>query len=163
MKEKIGACFLLFLRMLGAAWLAFLISLIPMYVIRGTYHNKEIENIVMAITGMLLGFAFLTILQMRDDKAHRHSIKELVALSGGAVGIYILGCILVYLPTKNNFPIAALGYHFSQVIGTDADGYPVFSAVLISALVFGALYFGAILLGSHIARRRHAKLMGSTK
>ena len=159
MKEKIGTCFLLFLRILGASWLAFLIAFIPLYIVRGTYHNKTIENIVMTIMGMLVGFALLTILQMRDDKAHRHQTKELVALGAGAVGIYILCCILLYLPTKNNYPIAVLGYHFSQVMGTDADGYPVFLSVLISAFVFAAIYFSAFLLGSYIARRRHARLM----
>ena len=159
MKEKIGACFLLFLRILGASWLVFLISFVPLYIVRGAYHNKTVENIVMTIIGMLFGFVVLTILQMRDDKAHRYQTKELVIQGVGAVGIYVLGCILLHLPSQNNYPIAVLGNNFAQVLGTNADGYPLFPSVLISAFVFGAIYFFAFLLGSYIARRRYTRLM----
>ena len=66
---------------------------------------------------------------------------------------------IVYLPTKNNYIIAVLGYHFSCLIGVGANDRPTFLASIISALIFGFVYFLAIITGTSIAQKRQNKFL----
>ena len=77
MKEKISKCFLMSLRVLASSWLSFLVSIVPLYIWRGSHPNNKVgENLIMSIIGILFGFLFLMILQIRDDKSHRCSIRD---------------------------------------------------------------------------------------
>lgn len=164
MKDKISSCFLLSLRILASAWLSFLVSMIPLYIWRATHPNDKVgENLIMAIIGLFFGFIFLMILQMRDDRAHRCSLRDTLLISGGGVGIYMLLWIIVYPPAKNNYLIAALGYHLSCLIGTGEDSRPTFLASLASAFIFGVIYFSATIVGTKTAQTRQKRFLKDLK
>ena len=164
MKDKISNCFFTSIRVLASAWLSFLVSIVPLYIWRGTHPNDKMgENIIMAIIGIFFGFLFLMILQMRDNRLCRYSLRDTLLISGGGIGIYILLWIIVYLPSKNNYLISVLGYHLSYLIGTGADERPIFLASLASAFVFGATYFIAILVGTKIAHKRQEQFLKDLK
>ena len=160
MKEKIANCLLLSVRIWGTAWLSFLVSVVPLYIWRGTQSDTVGENILMSIIGLVSGFLILMLLQMRDDKAHSINLKDLLLLGGGGVGFYIIAWIIAHILTQNNYFIAVLGYHFSCLLGTGTHGQPTFFATLISALMFGVVYFIAIVLGGVIARYRYKCSLG---
>ena len=164
MKDKISNCFLMSFRVLASAWLSFLVSIVPLYIWRGVHPNNKVgENLIMASIGIFFGFLFLMILQMRDDESHRYSMRDILLISGGGVGIYILLWIIVYLPSKNNYLISVLGYHLSYLIGMGADERPTFLASLASAFIFGATYFLAILVGTKIAHKRQDRFLKGLK
>lgn len=164
MKDKLSNCFLTSLRILASAWLSSLVSIVPLYIWRGTQpYNKVGEDLIMAIIGIFFGFIFLMILQMRDDKSHRYSKQDALLISGGGIGIYILLWIIAYFPSKNNYLIAVLGYHLSYLIGTGADERPTFLASFVSAFIFGAIYFLAILVGTKIAHKRQKRFLKDLK
>ena len=160
MKKKISNCFFISLRILASAWLSFLISIVPLYIWRGTHPSDKLgEDLIMSVIGIVFGFLFLMIFQMRDDKSHRYGARDTLLISSGGIGFYILLWIIVYLPTHNNYLIAVLGYHLSRLIGTGADEYPTLLATLASALIFGVIYFLAILIGTKLAHKRQKQFL----
>ena len=164
MKEKLSSCFLMSIRILAAAWLSFLVSIVPLYIWRGTNPNDKVgEDLIMSVVGIIFGFLFLMLRQKRDEESHRYSIRDTVLISGGGIGIYMLLWIIVYIPTKNNFLIAVLGYHLSCLIGIGADERPTFLASLVSAFIFGAIYFLAILAGTKLAQKRQKRFLKDLK
>lgn len=164
MKEKLSHCLFITLRILASAWLSFLVSIVPLYIWRGTHpNNKTGEHLILSLIGLLFGFLFLMFLQMRDDNSHRFGMRDTLFTAAGGIGLYLLLWIIVYLPTKNNFIIAVLGHSLSCLIRSGADGRPTFPAALASALLFGAVYFLAILTGTKIAHKRHSRFLESMK
>ena len=164
MKEKIANVFLMSLRILASAWLSFLVSTVPLYIWRGTHPNDNFgEDLIMSVIGIIFGFFFLMLFQMRDDSSYRYSTRDTLLISSGGVGFYILLSIIAYLPTHNNYLIAVLGYHLSRLIGIGKDEYPTILAALASALIFGVTYFLAILVGTKLAKKRQKRFLKDLK
>ncbi len=164
MKTKFSDFIFVFFRILGAAWLAFLVSVVPLYIWRGNHgSNNRGEEILMSVIGLVFGFLFVLLLQLRDEGARGRSIKDTLTAAGGGIGIYTLLWVLLDLPTKNNFIISVLGSYLARLIGKDADGCPTFAASILAALVFDLVYFLAILLGAVLARKKHLKFLGKLK
>ena len=160
MKKNVLRSFFTTFRILGSAWLSFLVSIVPLYIWRSTHIDDKFgENIIMSVIAVLFGFLFVMVFQMKDEQLHRHSKRDNFVTSVGGVGAYMLLCILLYLPTKNNFLIAVLGTNLSYLIATGEDGYPTFFAMFASTLVFGVIYFIAIFVGTKIAYRRQSRLL----
>lgn len=163
-KEKISNSFFMSVRILASAWLSFLVSIFPLYIWRATNPNNKVgEDLLMSVVGILFGFLFLMIFQMRDDKSHRYGIRDSLLLSGGGIGIYMLIWFVAYLPLKNNYLIAVLGYHLSCLIGVGADERPTFLASLASALIMGLIYFLAIFVGTRLAHIRQNQFLKDLK
>lgn len=159
-KEKISYSFFMSIRILGSAWLSFLVSIAPLFIWRGTNPGNDVgEEIIMSVIGILFGFLFLMIFQARDNKSYRCSMRDVLLVSGGGIGIYMHVWIIWYLASKNNYLIAVLGYHLSCLIGIGIDGYPAFLASLVSALIFGGTYFLANLVGTKVARKRYQRFL----
>ena len=79
MKEKIANVFLMSLRILASAWLSFLVSIVPLYIWRGTHPNDKFgEDLIMSVIGIIFGFLFLMLFQMRDDSSNRYSSSRTV-------------------------------------------------------------------------------------
>ena len=164
MKEKIANVFLMSLRILASAWLSFLVSIVPLYIWRGTHPSDNFgEDLIMSVIGIIFGFFFLMLFQMRDDSSYRYSTRDTLLISSGGVGFYILLSIIVYLPTHNNYLIAVLGYHLSRLIGIGKDEHPTLLATLASALFFGVTCFLAILVGTKLAKKRQKRFLKDLK
>ncbi len=164
MKNKISNIIYMFFRILGSAWLAFIVDWVPLYIYRGTKNDTIFgENLLCSVSGLVFGFLFLTYFQAKDNKSHKYSIRNFLPIACGAVGIHMVSQLLLYFPTKNNYLLAVSGYNFSKLIATGEDNYPTFPAALISALVFGLVYFAAILAGIKIAHKRRNRLLKDLK
>ena len=160
MKTKISDSVFAFFRIWGAAWLAFLVSIVPMYIWRSKHGGgTRGEEILLTVIGLLLGFLFVLLFQMRDEGARGRSIKDTLSAAGGGIGIYTILWVLLDLPTKNNFIISVLGSYLARLIGKDADGCPTFGANLLAALIFDLVYFLALLLGAVLLRKKHSHFL----
>ncbi len=162
-KEKFNKSFrsslLLTIKIWSSAWMAFFISLIPMYIWRGIYHGDfDIrslgENIIIATVGIIVGFFVLMLRHGKSDEAERLSNAEMCQNAGLAVGIYIAAWMLVWVIAKNNYLIACCGYHLEIIFGLNADNRPTFFSAITAALIYGFFYFLAIILGTKMAQKR---------
>ena len=167
-KSKISNYFFTSLRIWASAWLAFLVSLVPMYIWRGTNNESPdaalyIEYIIISICGLVFGFAILTLFQAKQDSSERMNFKQSVITACCSSGIYIVVWIIAYLINHNNVWVAVNGIYLACALGTNTDGYPTFAASLLSALIFGVVYICAIILGTKIANRRKTKFLNDLK
>ncbi len=157
-KLKIGYVFLTTLKIWGAAWIAFLVALVPVYIWRGAYHKPEVaargENILMSVIGAVIGFVALMLIHGKSDEAERLTDKAMWIVAFGSVSIHAAAGVLLWVVGQdNNYPIAVCGYHLAKLF---PFGATVVSA-LLSALIYGAFYVLAIVLGTKMAQRRRAR------
>ena len=167
-KSRISNYFFTSLRIWASAWLALLVSLVPMFIWRGTNNESPevalyIEYIIMSISGLLVGFVILTLFQSREDSSERLNFKQSVITACCSSGIYIVIWIIAYLINHNNVLVAVNGIYLACALGTNTDGYPTFAASLLSALIFGVVYICAIILGTKIANHRRTKFLNDLK
>lgn len=146
----------------GSAWIAFIISIIPMYIWRGSYYGDfdsklAGENIIMTAVGIIAGFFILMLLHGKSDEAERLSNAEMWRSAGLSVGIYIAVWMLVWALGGNNYLIACCGYHLEKLLGLDNDNRPTFFSAITAALIYGFFYFSAIVSGTKIAQKRRKK------
>lgn len=163
MKDKLKNSFYTCLRIWGSAWIAMLISFIPLYIWRGSRGDEHGENLLIGIIGMIAGFIALMLLQTFNDKARRIGIKDTLIYAGGGIGIYLVAWVLLYLPNGNNYLVAVCGYHFGCVLGMGEDMRPTFPSSIASALIFGLIYFFALLLGTYLAHLKHSRFTKGMK
>ena len=155
-KSIIGDGFLCFAYMYGSAWIAFLISMIPMYIFRGSYHNstnKELyENLLRISIGLVISSISLILRYRTGDGVGRKSAKEalLSALIGG--GFYWL----LWVICGGIYVIAVDGYCLAVLIGKHSNGNPTALGAIISATVFCSVYVADVLLGSYLARKKRS-------
>ena len=162
MIDSFKSGFFLAFRIWGSAWLAFLVSLVPVYIWRGSYfedfNTKLIgENMIMAGVGIIAGFLILMILHGKSDEAERLSNAEMLRRAGFAVGIFIAVWMLVWALWENNYLIACCGYHLEKLLGLNANNRPTFFSASTAALIYGFIYFSAIVVGTKIAQKRRKK------
>ena len=163
MKDKIKHSFYTCLRIWGSAWIAMLVSFIPLYIWRGSRGDERGENLLIGIIGMIAGFIALMLLQMFNDKARRIGIGDALILAGGGIGIYLVAWVLLYLPYGNNYLVAVCGYHFGCVLGMGEDMRPTFASSIAAALIFGLIYFLALLLGTYLAHIKQNRFIKGMK
>ena len=161
MKERIENIFVLIAKMLGSAWIAFFVSLLPMYIQRGVLKYDERlelrENILLAVCGIVFGFAFLSFIVSRDERVARAAKKQMMLEAGIASGIYALVCVIWWVFNPNNTAVSVNGLRFAILFGRSDDGFPLFFGTLISAVVYCGAYFFAVMLGAFFARRRRKR------
>ena len=167
-KSRISNYLFTSLRIWASAWLALLVSLVPMFIWRGTNNESPevalyIEYIIKSISGLLGGFVILTLFQAKQDSSERMNFKQSVITACCSSGIYIVVWIIAYLINHNNVWVAVNGIYLACALGTNTDGYPTFAASLLSALIFGVVYICAIILGTKIANRRKTKFLNDLK
>ena len=166
-RSKMSNCFFTMLRIWASAWLAFLISLLPMYIWRGVNNDIEIfsfiENLILSICGLLFGFVILTLFQAKEDNSERMDFKQSVITAICSSGMYLGIWLIAYLINHNNIWIAVNGYFLSCAFGVNSENHPTFLASLFAALIFGAVYICAIILGTKIANRRKTKFLNDLK
>jgi len=157
-----GSCFQLVMKIWGTAWLSFLISVIPLAIWRACDHSSADiritgEGILMSIVGITAGFLILFLLHGRSDDAERLSNREMWLSACTAVGIYLAAWIVLWMIGRNNYLVAALGYHLQVLLAADAGKEPALSSVITAALIYGVSYFSAVIAGTKMAHRRRRK------
>lgn len=164
MKKTIANASMSFLRLYGSLWITFLVSIIPLYILRGQSFEsalqKELcEKILMSIVGLLSAFIALALLTRAADASERMTKKEALASAGLAVGFhFFLGAVL-WLIGKNHFLIAVCNTYLCRLIQTGADAYAGPIGMLLGGLIAAVVYFLAILFGVYLAHRKRENLL----
>ena len=164
MKKTLSNAGMSFLRLYGSLWITFLVSMIPLYVLRGqsfeSVLQKELyEKILMSVIALLSTFAALTLLTRAADASERMTKKEALVSAGLAVGFhFFLGAIL-WLIGKNHFLVSVCTTYLCRLIQTGADNYAGPVGMLLGGLISAIVYFLAILLGVYLAHRKREQLL----
>ncbi len=164
MKKLIAPAALTVLKIWASVWLTFLVSMIPLYILRGqSFASPEqkdfFENLIMALVGLLVGFLFLMLLQRGTDSAERMTFRESFAVAGMAAGTYFLLTALLWVIGRNNYIFAGCLYHLECLLGAAESGRPSFLGMLLGSLIGGGVQLGALVLGSHLAKRRRRRFL----
>ncbi len=166
MKKNISNAGTTFLRLYGSLWITFLVSMIPLYILRGqsfeSAAQKDLsEKILMSVIGLLSTFIVLALLSRANDVSAKMAIKEAVSSAGIAVGFhFFLGAIL-WLIGKNHFLVTVCGSYLCRLIQTGEDHHAGPVGMILGGLISAIVYFFAILLGVHLAHRKQDRFLKS--
>ncbi len=138
----------------GGSWLGFLVSVIPLYIVRGSYHDmetiKRVESLASAAVALPVVCVFLILLYRRNDNAARADRRTVHIRAAGAsilCGLISFGGSPAFSPS---------GYYLATAIDPTKYG-PSFLALLITAVLTTLLFSVSIYFGYFLARRKHAR------
>ncbi len=160
---SIKSGFLTAVKIWASGWIAFFLSLIPLYIWRGSYRGDYDgrlagENIIMTSVGIIAGFVVLMLMYGKSDEAERLSNAEMWRDAGLSVGIFMGVWMLAWVFLGgNNYLVACCGYHLEILLGLQENNRPTFFAAVTTVLIYGAVYFFALILGTKMARNRRIK------
>lgn len=99
MKEKISLYLVATVKRIGALWVGFLVSLIPLYMLRASIHDLDTRAIVEPLASYLIvvlsAALFLFFFYRRDDDAAKMDNKGIVGLTVIPTAIHLLLCVLI--------------------------------------------------------------------
>lgn len=147
MKQCFGTILLNALKIWGASWIGGLVSIIPLYIMRGNGAPTPVQNWGSALIGGLTAAVALFIFFVREGRSgefRKYAKKELLLLSVlPSLFWIVVGCLFV----KNNFVILVNATMFCEAV----TGIPVAEYGLLTplpfALAFGVIYSVAVFLG----------------
>lgn len=163
MKEKIALYLVATVKRIGALWVGFLVSLIPLYILRGNIHNLDTRTIVeptaTSAIVLLTSAVFLFFLYRRDDHAAKLNTKETLLLVLIPTLIHFLFCFITAF-TKNLIVISTgMGYYFVHLLEPGADGVAELSAgvQILAAAIVPLLPAVGVFFGCLSARKKREK------
>jgi hypothetical protein len=153
-------------RIWGCGWLAMLISLLPMYIIRGTTHNYTYELISDAIVYILVTFIFIAYFNVKEGRKLK-SFNIGYILKVALVPVFIHLFIVVITKGWVLFStLAGSTYLLIQTgsgIALDFEDLPAvtFKSVLKMQPIYELFHIAAIFSGYYIGYRMQLKLRKS--
>ena len=163
MKEKLSLYLVATVKRIGALWVGFLVSFIPLYILRGNIHDLDTLAVVerSSTTAIVLFTAALLLffLYRRDDQASKLNDKETLLLVLIPTLIHFLFCFITAF-TKNLIVISTgMGYYFVQLLEPEASGVAELSAgvQIIAAVVVPILPAVGVFCGCLSARKKRRK------
>ena len=171
MKEKIALYLLAAIKRIGALWVGLLVSIVPLYVLRGNFHTIEdlavVEYAVTPAIILLTSVVFLFFLYRRDDYAARLTSAEALRLVLIPTLIHFGVCFLTAF-TKNLIVISTgCGYQFVYLLAPDLSrevaelpaGLQILASAVITPIPAIGAFFGC-LSARQKRRRESAELHG---
>ena len=163
MKEKISLYLVATVKRIGALWVGFLVSMIPMYILRGNIHDLDTlavaERCTTTAIVLLVSAVLLFFLYRRDDHAAKLDSKETLLLVLIPTLIHFVFCFITAF-TKNLIVISTgMGYYFVHLLEPEADGVAELSAgvQIIAAVVVPILPAIGVYFGCLSARKKREK------
>ena len=163
MKEKISLYLVATVKRIGALWVGFLVSMIPVYILRGNIHDLDTlavaERITTTAIVLLTSAVFLFFLYRRDDHAAKTNTKETLLLVLIPTLIHFVFCFITAF-TQNLIVVSTgMGYYFVHLLEPDADGVAELSAgvQIIAAVVVPILPAVGVFFGCLSARKKRQK------
>ena len=155
MKEKLALYLVATVKRIGALWVGFPVSMIPVYILRGNSHDLDTlavaercttTAIVLFVSAVLLFFLY-----RRDDHAARMNTKEALLPVLIPTLIHFVFCFITAF-TKNLIVISTgMGYYFVHLLEPEADGVAelsagvqIIAAVVVPILPAIGVYFGCL-------------------
>ena len=155
MKEKLSLYLVATVKRIGALWVGFLVSLIPLYILRGSIHDPDtlamVERSTTTAIVLLTSAVLLFFLYRRDDHAAKLNSKEALLLVLIPTLIHFVFCFITAF-TKNLIVISTgMGYYFVHLLEPEADGVAelsagvqVIAAAVVPLLPAVGVYFGCL-------------------
>ena len=163
MKEKLALYLVATVKRIGALWVGFLVSMIPMYILRGNIHDLDtlamVERSTTTVIVLLTSAVLLFFLYRRDDHAAKLDSKETLLLVLIPTLIHFVFCFITAF-TKNLIVISTgMGYYFVHLLEPEADGVAELSAgvQIIAAVVVPILPAIGVYFGCLSARKKREK------
>lgn len=163
MKEKISLYLVATVKRIGALWVGFLVSMIPVYILRGNIHDLDtiamVERSTTTVIVLLTSAVLLFFLYRRDDHAAKQSSKEALLLVLIPTLIHFLFCFITAF-TKNLIVISTgMGYYFVHLLEPEADGVAELSAgvKILAAIIVPILPAVGVFCGCLSARKKRRK------
>ncbi len=160
MKEKLSLYLVATVKRIGALWVGFLISFIPLYILRGSIHDLDtlaaVERISTTAIVLLTSAVLLFFLYRRDDHAARMNTKETLLLVLTPTLIHFVFCFITAF-TKNLIVVSTgMGYYFVHLLEPNATGVAELSAgvQIIAAVVVPILPAVGVFFGCLSARKK---------
>ncbi len=163
MKEKISLYLVATVKRIGALWVGFLVSFIPLYILRGNIHDPDtlamVERSTTTAIVLLTSAILLFFLYRRDDHAARMNTKETLLLVLIPTLIHFVFCFITAF-TKNLIVISTgMGYYFVHLLEPEADGVAELSAgvQILAAVIVPILPAVGVFFGCLSARNKRKK------
>ena len=163
MKEKISLYLVATVKRIGALWVGFLVSMIPVYILRGNIHDLDtlamVERSTTTAIVLLTSAVLLFFLYRRDDLAAKLNSKETLLLVLIPTLIHFVFCFITAF-TKNLIVISTgMGYYFVHLLEPEASGVAELSAgvQILAAVVVPILPAVGVFFGCLSARKKRQK------
>lgn len=169
MKEKISLYLVATVKRIGTLWVGFLVSLIPLYILRGSIHDPDTLAIAERSTTtaivLLTSAVLLFFLYRRDDHAAKLNSKEALLLVLIPTLIHFVFCFITAF-TKNLIVLSTgMGYYFAHLLEPEASsvaelsaGAQILAAVVVPILPAVGAFFGCL-----SARKKREKEVAELK
>lgn len=145
------------LKMLGASWGAWVISIIPLYIFRGLYNYDATrlfwEELIMSVLGIIFSTVIIYIFAVKTDyfeKADKSYVKSLAIKSSVFYGLV---CVI----SMGYYPVSVTINHITRFISYLTGGILGIFALVIAAAILNTLFALAIIKGAKKARKRRQK------
>ena len=155
MKEKLSLYLVATVKRIGALWVGFLVSLIPLYILRGSIHDPDtlamVERSTTTAIVLLTSAVLLFFLYRRDDHAAKLNSKEALLLVLIPTLIHFVFCFITAF-TKNLIVLSTgMGYYFAHLLEPEASsvaelsaGAQILAAVVVPILPAVGVFFGCL-------------------
>lgn len=161
-REQTFNGFVALVRLVGALWLGFLVSFIPLYIFRGSYHDAATkttyENILIASISIFTAMVFLFFLYRGDDEAAKLERGDAIRVSVVPAAIHVLLCTLI---SWTKYPVYLLGGAFpiASLLAPEAHGSDAYPAIswIVAALITAPFLIGSVYGGCFAARCKREK------
>ena len=169
MKEKISLYLVATVKRIGALWVGFLVSMIPVYILRGNIHDLDTlavaERCTTTAIVLLISAVLLFFLYRRDDHAAKLNSKEALLLVLIPTLIHFVFCFITAF-TKNLIVISTgMGYYFIHLLEPEADGVAELSAgvQILAAVIVPILPAVGVFFGCLSARKKRNREVAELK
>ena len=156
-REKRFNLFVALVRLVGALWLGFLVSFLPLYIFRGMYHDvatkPTYESLIISTISIIAAMACLFLLYREDDEAAKMERKDIIKASLIPVALHVLLCTLI---SWTKYPIILLGGAFevasllapgSHSIVEQASWSWIVAALITAPFLMASVYGGCLAAG----------------
>ena len=155
MKEKPSLYLVATVKRIGALWVGFLVSMIPLYILRGSIHDLDTlavaERCTTTAIVLLVSAVLLFFLYRRDDHAAKMDGKRTLLLVLIPTLIHFVFCFITAF-TKNLIVISTgMGYYFVHLLEPEADsvaelsvGAQIIASLIVTPIPAVGVYFGCL-------------------
>ena len=153
--KKISLYLVATIKRIGALWVGFLVSMIPVYILRGNIHDLDTlavaERSTTTAIVLLTSAVLLFFLYRRDDHAAKLDSKEALLLVLIPTLLHFVFCFITAF-TQNLIVVSTgMGYCFVHLLEPEADGVAelssgvqILAAVVVPILPAVGVYFGCL-------------------
>ena len=162
MKHRLSQYIVATLFRIGALWGGFLVSMIPLYIVRGMYVDSSVqetvENLVTLLVLLTTSVVILFFVYRGNDEAAKLDKKGMLSMICIPTAVHLALCILLCW-TKYVYIFLSEGYALARLISPGAHDITEQSvwSVLVASLIVTAIPSLGVYLGCLSARRKRKK------